>query len=321
MSIDILFVADPWQSLDHPRDSTLHLAAYVQTHYGARCFWTEPGKLSFNGSGLEVLVTGQLHGTELHHLTETNAPRSLSSFHSVHWRADPPVTVSTLKLWSLLSSASPGYRRFVNSPQVLLEWNEKFAPFRFPSWCIPALVSDNEQSWEHFFRKHTGQKKIVAKPSSDAASRGVQILPEKWEAALPILRKLRMETGPWLVLQEFDDELFQLGETRIFVVGTEICAALNKKPHPTRPIMSLDVEENERPSLSLCEPTDEQLARAQMIARELAAEGVYLATLDFIGSRLLEINITSPGLIRWLDERLPENKRIAPKYWSGLINR
>jgi glutathione synthase/RimK-type ligase-like ATP-grasp enzyme len=134
-----------------------------------------------------------------------------------------------------------------------------------------------------------------------------------------VLAKLREEHGPWLVLQEFDRALLTTGETRVIALGAEVCGAISKTPHPRHLIMNLDAPDDERPRLAVAEPSPEQHRRATEIARALAAEGVYLATIDFIGDRVLEINVTSPGLIRWLDERLEPSRKIAHRYWKGLF--
>ncbi|MBI3543749.1 MAG: hypothetical protein HY075_10800 [Deltaproteobacteria bacterium] len=315
---DILILGDPWPTLDHSRDSSLHLVRAARAHYGARAHWALPENVFLQNGTLYARTEGEVVDNDLR---PNGDIREFSTFHSVHWRADPPVTLSTMRLWSLLSS-SGGEKGvpFVNAPTALLTWNEKFAPMRFRDWSIPGLASDSERVWKSFFDGNKQRaRQLVAKPTGDAASRGVQILPVTWDAALKVLTRMRAEHGSWLVIQEFDQNLLTLGETRVFVLGNEICGAINKLPHTKHQIMNLDAPPDERPRLSVAQPTAEQRRRAEAIAQALAADGVYLATIDFIGDRILEINVTSPGLINWLDERLDANDQIARKYWRGLF--
>ena len=318
MSRDILFVGDPWDTLDHARDSTLHLARVAFADFGLRSHWAHPDNIFLQNSVLYARTEGEIRNNQL---DSGGDIREFSRFHSIHWRADPPVTLATMRLWSLLAS-SGGEKGvpFVNAPQALLSWNEKFAPLRFRDWAIPGVASNSERIWKNYFETARSRgKQLVVKPSGDAASRGVQILPTSWEAAIRVLRETQSTYGPWLVIQEYEQQLLTLGETRVFVLGHEVCGAINKLPNPKHMIMNLDVPESERPQLQVAQLTPEQLKRATEVARSLASEGVYLATIDFIGERILEINVTSPGLITWLDEKLPPDDWIARRYWRGLM--
>ena len=318
MKSDILFIGDPWDTLDHDRDSTLHLARTAREDFKIHSHWALPENVFMQNGVLYVRTEGEVEDLAL---KPNGDIREFSTFHSVHWRVDPPVTLTTMRLWSLLAS-SGGEKGvpFINSPQALLSWNEKFAPLRFRDWAIPGIASDAERAWKSYFDAAKAQgRQLVAKPSGDAASRGVQILPANWDAASRALNQLRAEFGPWLLIQEFDQNLLTFGETRVFVLGGEICGAINKLPNPKHLIMNLDLPVEERPRLSVTDLSPEQAHRAQTIAKALADEGVYLATIDFIHERILEINVTSPGLINWLDERLEPGARIARRYWQGIF--
>ena len=316
MKRDILFIGDPWDTLDHQRDSTLHLGQIANDEFLARCFWTLPNEIYFDQDSLFARIEGEVVCNKLKVACET---RSLDSFHSIHWRVDPPVDLSTLRLWAMLVSTSSPETRFINPPPALLNWNEKFSALRFGTWEIPTLVSSSEHGWKTFFEAH-GDRTLVAKPSGDAASRGVRILPRNWTSTLAALKEMRLEYGNWLILQEFDDRLTSHGETRVFTLGRKICGALNKKPKTGFPIMSLDSPSGQAPKLSVTNLNNQQKERAEQVAIVLESHGIYLATIDFIGDRILEINVTSPGLIKWMDERLTGNSRIAYQYWNGLFS-
>lgn len=318
MKKEILIIGDAWNTLDHSRDSSLHLARVALAEFGLVSQWALPENVFLQNSSFYARIEGTVDGERLRPSGDT---RELSSFQSVHWRADPPVTLATMRLWSLLA-ASGGEKGvpFVNAPQALLTWNEKFAPLRFRDWAIPGLASDSESVWKSYYEQATARgAQLIAKPVGDAASRGVQLLPPRWLEAARALRELHAAQGPWLLLQEYDRQLLELGETRVFVLDRQIAGAINKVPHPKHPIMNLDAPTAERPELRVATLTPEQERRAREVAKTLAAEGVYLATIDFIGERILEINVTSPGLIGWLDERLPRAQQLGLRYWRGIL--
>ncbi len=322
MAKSILFIADAWNQLDHARDTSLHLARVAIRDFGLRCYWTTPAAVFFDRGELFARAEGELHAPDTGVLSPKQMldPREevlpFSDFHSVHWRKDPPVDLLQTRLWSLAASTEVSVK-FVNPLRALLTWNEKFAPHLFGSWAVPAFVSDSENEWRRFLSEHSGSQ-VIVKPAANAASRGVSVLPGTWDAACGLLRELRKEHGPWIVFQEFDDSVRVQGETRAFFLGGRIRTALRKTPHPDRPIMSLDTEERFQPRLELCTLDGEQRVRAEAIARALAESGVHIATIDFIGSRILEINVTSPGLLSWIDAQEP-SPRLAQEYWEGLL--
>lgn len=325
---NVLMIADPWSTLDHANDSSIHLALVARHHFNVRCFWAHAGDIFLNNKELCVKIAGEVisnrHAPEGAVLKGCSAIAALDSFHSVHWRADPPVDLKTLRLWSLLA-ASPKPLLMINSAAAMLTWNEKFSAHRFVDWAVPALVSDSEEIWETFFSRIQKDKiivrpahrksQIIAKPVANAASRGVIILPPSWHQARRILLRLQKENGPWLILQEFDQSIYHQGETRVFIIAAKVKGVLKKFPHPKSPIMNLD--QTIKPTLSAGNLTRRQETRAGHIASILQKAGVVLATIDFIGDRILEINVTSPGLIRWLDENA--NTRLAMDYWKAVL--
>ncbi|MBI2606265.1 MAG: hypothetical protein HYW49_09320 [Deltaproteobacteria bacterium] len=322
MTKSILFIADPWNCLDHARDSSLHLARVAIQDFGLRCYWTTPAAIFFDHGELFARLEGELHAPDTGVLSPKQMldPREevlpFSDFHSVHWRKDPPVDLLQTRLWSLAASTEAA-EKFVNPLRALLAWNEKFAPHLFGPWAIPTFVSDSENEWRRYLSEHSGRK-IIVKPVANAASRGVSVLPGTWAEACNILRELREAHGPWIVFQEFDDSVRVQGEARAFFLSGQIRAALRKTPHPDRPIMSLDTEENFRPRLELCTLDGEQQLRAAAIARALTESGVHIATIDFIGPRILEINVTSPGLLSWIDAQEP-SPQLAKHYWEAIL--
>lgn len=317
-SREILIIGDAWDTLDHERDSTLHLCRTARKEFGLKTYWALPSEIYREHGILKSRITNELSDQGLKPVEE--APKHLSSFHSVHWRVDPPVLIGTMRLWSLIASATSKNKIcLVNAPEALLKWNEKFAPVAFSDYAITGLVADSEEVWREFFEQNKG-KRLIAKPAAEAASRGVQFLPPTWLEAREALRAMRRLYGSFLVIQEFDENITTDGETRIFIVNSEIVGAINKTPKPNHQIMNLDLSEEAKPTLALCEPDGEQRRRALEVAADLAKDGVYIATIDFIGDRILEINVTSPGLINWIDAKLTGKDRIAYKYWNGLLS-
>ena len=319
-AMKILFIADVWDTLDHARDSTLHLAAHASNELGFRCFWSTPADL--------FLLNGQLFAraselakdaATLNAQSSASGVHPLSDYHSIHWRADPPVDLMTYQLWSLLMSA-PKPLKIFPPPAALLSWNEKFSPTRFGDSAIPALVTHKTADLEKFAQKIFEKRaKLVLKPAGDAASRGVVLLspPYTQETASKISEHFAKH-GPWLVAQEFDVALLEKGETRAFIIDGKLEGVLGKKPSANQPIMSLDAVDEAKPTLKVVELTAPQKKIVEAVSKALSNEQILLSTIDFIGDRILEINVTSAGLLKWMDENGHE---LGKKYWHAVLKR
>lgn len=305
---EILLIADPWQTLDHKQDSTLLLARVAQSR-GQTIYWTTPSDLAFGTEGPCALVSPLESGAQA--LAGPVAQRDLRSFDSVHWRVDPPVTLSTMRLWSLLDASLPTHL-IVNSPQALLTWNEKYAPLKFREWSLPTLFSESPLLQERFIQ-HVLAKggRVIIKPAAEAASRGVEILPPDLRRARERLNELKSSLGPWPVLQEVDEGIHN-GEMRVFILDGKVAGALRKLPAPGSLIMDWDGKT--KPTVMPAAPSDTQRHRAGLIGKELKRSGALFATIDFISDRVLEINVTSPGLLHYLGEA--ESQIFAGWYWD-----
>ncbi len=292
MAKNLLFIADEWHILDVEIETTLIMGVYAQKH-GFTCYWATPDMITADNHGVyaEELYILNKGCTKL---LKTKETLNLEEVHSIHWRKDPPVTLAHMRLWSLLHNSLRNVV-FLNPPSALLKWNEKYACFKYREWCLDTFVADKDA----LFQKRMGQwfqtnNRLIAKPSADAASRGVRFVKNPKQLHF---KKL----GEYPLLQKYEPRVLD-GETRFLTVGEKILAVIEKKPNPKFPIIEWE-DKKRRPTMREIKPTAVQLARAKKVLKDLTRDGVVFATIDFIGDRLLEINITSPGTLHALTEK------------------
>ncbi len=314
----VLFIADSWSQLDHSRDSSLYLAKIGYQQFDLQFYWATPNSVFFNHNEISVKLDGVLtflkNKIELTPLKDEQT--SLETFYSIHWRKDPPVDLHTFQLWNLIESQTIR-ERFVNPISTLLTWNEKFSPFRFKEWAIPSFISCDADEMIKFISEHSNQR-IVIKSVNNAASRGVKLLSKTSSLSKKELEFLIKNEGPFLMLQIFDESVYIHGEKRAIIINGKIEGVLIKMPKSNFEIMNLDQTPEHQPNLSISTLSETQKKRAELIAEELKRSQTHIASIDFIGDRLLEINITSPGLLRWYDEEIKQEK-LARAYWNALL--
>ncbi|MGE4233802.1 MAG: hypothetical protein AB7F43_10770 [Bacteriovoracia bacterium] len=302
----ILFIGNTWESLDHKNDTSLHLACHAIDNFRSEIFWGTPENISFEKNALWISHIFKISSKKSNPPKEVKKKVNFSEFHSIHWRLDPPVTAFHYRLWSLMAAFENKYR-FYNRPSQLLSFNEKFLPLRFKK-SISSIVFSNKSDTPPKFFNHS-----ILKPSGDAASRGV-IEIEKKNIKREI-KNLQNKESDLFVLQPVEKTIRKLGETRCFFINGKNLGAIKKIPNHNV-IFNFDKTDSPRPQLELTRLSSLQQKTANEVGLFLKKQKIYFATLDLIGDKILEINITSPGLAVFFDQKT--NNKIAKTYWKFI---
>lgn len=303
-----LWVTDPWETLDHPRDTTLRLVE-DSLRMGVGAWWCEPAGLRLEaGRGLATARAVRAAppgrgaaGWEL------GAPEDvpLRAFDQVHYRVDPPVDRRYLEHLHLLAAAccGPGAPELVNPWPALFGLGDKLGPPSLARALPPSVVSS---SWERLAAFGRSEGRTVLKPLGGAQSRGVRLL--DWtsaagvDAAREAVRAASDELARPVLLQRYLPEV-RAGEKRLWFVDGRLLAYARKRPLPGSFLVNMDEG-------SVCEPCglgSAEAALADAVGGALAAEGVRLAAIDLIGSHVTDWNLTSPGLVPLLEAVLERN--------------
>lgn len=303
-----LWVTDPWETLDHPRDTTLRFAEEA-LRLGHPAWWCDPSGLRIeNGRGrataCAVLSAPPDRGAAGWNLGPAE-DLPLAAFDQVHFRADPPVDRRYLEHLQLLaaSCSGPGAPELVNPWQALLALGDKLGPPALSRALPPSIVSS---AWDRLAAFGRSEGRTVLKPLGGAQSAGVRLLdwttPAGVEAAREAVRSASEGLLRPVLLQRYLPEVRD-GELRLWFVDGRLLAHVRKLPQPGGFLVDMDAG-------STCEPcalgpAEQRLAEAAGGA--LAAEGVRLAAVDVIAGHVTDWNLTSPGLVPVMEEVLGRN--------------
>ncbi len=310
-------MTDPWDTLEHARDTTLRLA-HEAILLGHRSFWCDVRSLQIS--------TGRLHAEvfELGLESDSFHARSLSPkriapgaafwklLHQIHYRVDPPVNSGYWHPLQMLCG-SVNQARIVNPPQALFQVNEKMAPLFEKGLSAPSLISSHWKSLSAFGMK---EGKTVLKPLDEAQSRGVSLLDWK-TSTLPqnkrILSQLTSRFERPVLLQRYLPRI-QDGERRFwFIDGKPLAHAIKM---PLKGDFRVNIDGGSR--LMERSLTAWEKNQAQKISRLLRRLGIRLAAVDLIQGWVSDFNVTSPGLIVEMESLLGEN--LARPILNGLVS-
>ncbi len=302
----MLWITDPWDTLDHPKDTTLRLIEEA-THQGIQQYWCDVKSIRLEKSGIRldaqpILSARHEKGSFERGPLKTHA---LNGFSSAHYRPDPPVDLSylhPLQLIALGLQKAPSCE-IVNPIEVLFCRNEKIEAAALKEFTPPSLISSQ---WDRLLDFGKKNSQTVLKPLHQAQSLGIERLDWRTQmSTLKIRKKLASATENFqrpVLLQAYLSGISE-GETRLWFLDGKLLAHAKKMP------LSGDFRVNiDRGSQLVAAPlTRLEKSRIRKISTHLKNFKIRLAAVDLIEGWITDFNFTSPGLIRQMECVLNEN--------------
>ena len=288
-------VMDPIGSISVKKDSTYAMLLAAQAR-GWEIFYFELSDLLLRdgevwGRGRRLTLTP---GQATWYQFQTPAYTPLRQLDILLMRKDPPVDQAYLYATQLLQWAEDSGVLVVNRPRALREFNEKLFAARFPDLMPPTLVTARSDELRTFL---AAQQDIILKPLDGMGGRSIFRLRVGDPNVGVILETLTDHGQRYAMAQTFLPAIAE-GDKRILVVaGEPVPFALARIPAPgeSRGNLAAGGHGEGRP-LSASD-----YALCARVAPTLREHGILFAGLDVIGSKLTEINITSPTCIQELN--------------------
>lgn len=285
----ILFVADPLESFAIYKDSTFAMMREAQSrgHSIHACEprhvrWTSGERVS--AETRNIRLTGQApqwfeqQGVRRHNLCD---------FDAVLMRKDPPFDAEYIYATHLLSQAQREGAKVFNSPQALREHPEKLAILEFAQHIAPTLVTRSAQDIRAF---HAAHRDIICKPLDGMGGMGIFRVKEDGLNLGSIIDTLNDGGRNTVMVQKFLPEIAQ-GDKRVLIINGEpvpYCLARIPQGGEVRGNLAAGGKGVAQPL------SDADRQTAAEIGRALAPRGLLLIGLDIIGTKVTEINVTSP---------------------------
>ncbi|MBF0332556.1 MAG: hypothetical protein HQL40_02775 [Alphaproteobacteria bacterium] len=266
------FLGDPPESLDQPWDSSLRLMA-AHRRRGTPVLWATLDDMLIHGRRL--ILRG--HPVE---------PRDV-----VWLRLDP---AAALRYHEALRALCGVEATIVNPPAAVLTVHDKRAALELCPRESYGVFSAGQLDGIAARLRETGVSRVVLKPPSLFASRGVRYLTLDDAAAL---RAAFDDIAPlfgWVVVEPFiaAPDGGHPSDLRVLVTARRVVGMVDRPFDPDLPLRAA-------PALNAV-----QRGLVDAAMGLIRARGIFLAGLDFLGDALTEINVTCPGA-------LPEIERVG----------
>ena len=302
----ILWVTDPWDTLDHPRETTLRLVE-ESLKLGIKNYWCNVKSVYLTDQvSLCAQEFAEVPPSREAKKIKLKTPKDFTpkEFNIIHYRTDPPVDLKYLHPLQILYFGTIGTKtKIINPPSVLTLMNEKFSGSALLHFMPRSLVSSE---WNQLKTFGKSEKITVMKPLYQAQSKGIELLDWRTEESVNNAQKvLTIATDHFrqpVLLQRFLENISE-GEIRILYLDDKILGAVKKLPLEGDFRIQIDRGSKVEPySLNAKEKK-----MAQTIGKHLKKSGIRFAAIDLIDGYLTDYNFTSPGLLVQMEQVLNKN--------------
>ena len=310
--MDFLFIADPLESFQIEKDSTLAMMRAAQ-EAGHHLWFCESRNLLWRNNTVVVdcqSVALKPSGTSWFALGGIEG-RALNTFSAVFMRTDPPFDIEYLNTTWLLSAAARQGAKVFNDPTAIRDHSEKISITEFPALIPPTVVSRELSAIQAFHREHHD---IVIKPLDGMGGMGVfRVGPDGLNLA-SIVETLGQNGSRTLMAQRFLPEIMA-GDKRVLLIGGEVVPfALARIPQGSEIRGNLAAG-----GKGVAMPLSQAERKvAEELAPILNKRGLFLVGLDLIGAYVTEINVTSPTCFVEITEQSGFD---VPKFWLTALEK
>lgn len=295
MTIKLGIVMDPISAINIKKDTSFAMLTEAQKR-GYELYYIEMGDL--------YILNGEPRATSKI-LRVQNDPTNWYSFESEQdiclgdldtllMRKDPPFDSEFLYATQIFELAENLGCLIVNKASALRDFNEKLFTSWFPELIPDTLVTSNNKLIRAFHAKH---KDIICKPLDGMGGTSIFRVKEDGNNLGVIMETLTELGTRYAMFQKYLPEIKD-GDKRILIVdGQVIPYALARLPAKNETRGNLAVGGTGRPQPL----SDSDFAIANKIAANLSSQGLLVVGLDVIGSKVTEINITSPTCVKEIE--------------------
>ena len=212
---------------------------------------------------------------------------SIDDFDVVFFRPDPPVDIDYINACNVFDYVNSEKTVVINNPVAVKNFNEKFHLNYFPQYAPENIVTTDAADIKEFVKIH---KKAIIKPLNGCFGSGVYYL-DQYERNINAIIKNLTNNGKTMVMVQEYIEAAQKGDKRVLILGEHVFdECITKLPGKD----DFKFNEHSDKYFEAATLSEEEKKMALSVAKRLNAVELYMAGLDVVDGKIIEINVTSP---------------------------
>jgi len=292
------FFMDPIEKINLETDTTFLLMLEAQRRDHQALYFTPNDLRVENGAPMAPLAPVKVKypnsPRESHYKLGKAKDVPLSWLDLLFHRVDPPYTIEYVTMTQILGLI-PQPTVVVNRPSGVLNANEKILAMRFPEIMPPTIVTHEPARLDSFLDEAGG--KMVVKPVESYGGIGVFVV-EKNDTNRKVIIETATKDGTVPVIAQKFLPVHKHGDKRIILLAGEPVGAVMRMPAKSDHRANLHSGGTSKKTII----TKRDLEICHAVGPWMRREGLYMAGLDIVAGHLTEINMTSPTLVKQINE-------------------
>lgn len=289
------FVMDPIQSINIKKDTTFAMMLEAQKRGHELVYIRMQDLYISNGQPRAQTAKIRVQEDDFRWFTiGTEIDINLGELDAILMRKDPPVDANFIYATQMFDLAEQQGTLVVNKASALRDFNEKLFTSYYPDLIPDTLVTSDNEQIRAFHAKH---QDIICKPLDGMGGTSIFRVKADGNNLGVIIETLTHLGTRYAMFQRYLPEIKD-GDKRVLIVDGEVvpyCLARIPTNNETRGNLAAGGR-GQAQKLS-----DEELTVAQQVAKDMSAKGILFVGLDMIGTKITEINITSPTCVREIE--------------------
>lgn len=211
----------------------------------------------------------------------------IEDFKLVMFRPDPPVDLDYINATYIFDFVDRSKTFIMNDTTAIRNFNEKLHAVLFNDLMPDNIITSQKSDIIEFLKEN---EQIILKPLNQCFGGGVMYLKHGDKNTAVIINSMTNNGKQLIMVQKYIPKAVY-GDKRVLFLGDEV----------------LDYCVQKTPSnddFKFCEHNDEHIKKAVLtdeekklfkpVAKKLNSMGIYMAGLDVIDGKIIEVNVTSP---------------------------
>lgn len=213
--------------------------------------------------------------------------KEIEDFQLVMFRPDPPVDMDYISATYIFDFVDRNKTFIMNDTKSIRDFNEKLHAVLFNEFMPKNIVTSSKKDIMTFLNE---QDEIILKPLNQCFGSGVYYLRKGDKNCAAIIKTITNAGTKLVMVQKYIPQA-QFGDKRVLILGDEVLDyCVQKLPSND----DFKFNEHNDSCIKKAVLTPEEKANFTKIARQLNSMGLYMAGLDVIDGKIIEVNITSP---------------------------
>jgi glutathione synthase len=211
----------------------------------------------------------------------------IENYNLVMFRPDPPVDLDYINATYIFDFVDRQKTFIMNDTTSIRNFNEKLHAVLFNDLMPNNIVTSSKKDILEFLKEND---EIILKPLNQCFGGGVMYLKYGDKNTAVIINRMTNDEKQLIMVQKYIPQA-QYGDKRVLTLGEEVLPYCVQKTPSNDDFKFCEHNDSNIKKAVL---SDTEIAKFSEVAKKLNSMGIFMAGLDVIDEKIIEVNVTSP---------------------------